>query len=95
VSHFKTPVETLPAPARPSAPPRGLRARLHAWIHGPTLGRDLVIVLCIKLALLMLLKHMFFDHPLAEHMSMPPAAVAAHMLSVPAADSTQRVRHDQ
>jgi hypothetical protein len=56
-----------------------------AWFHGPTLTRDLVVIVAIKFALLMILKYTFFNHPQAENMTMPPAEVARHMLSIPSA----------
>ncbi len=61
-----------------------LRARLLHWARGPTFGRDIVLVLAFKLVLLMTLKYAFFNHPQAENMTMPPAAVAQALLSVPA-----------
>ncbi|MFD1558972.1 cytochrome oxidase putative small subunit CydP [Paraburkholderia silviterrae] len=60
-----------------------LRARFLQWARGPTFGRDIVLVLAFKLVLLMALKYAFFNHPQAENMTMPPAAVAQALLSVP------------
>ena len=91
MSPIQTHTDDVPAPA----PAGWLRAWLIAWVKGPTLGRDLAIVLCIKLVLLMLLKYAFFDHPQAEHMSLPPAVVAARLLSVPTVDATPGVHHDK
>lgn len=66
-------------------PPRpALHARLAGWVRGPTFGRDIAIVPAVKFSLLMVLKYTFFNHPLAENMSMPPALVAQALLSVPA-----------
>jgi type II secretory pathway component PulM len=74
-------------------PRTALRARLAGWARGPTFARDIAIVLAIKLALLMVLKYAFFNHPQAEHMSMPPALVAQALLSVPASHSSQGDQH--
>jgi hypothetical protein len=75
-------------------PPRpALHARLAGWVRGPTFGRDIVIVLAIKFSLLMVLKYTFFNHPLAENMSMPPALVAQALLSVPASHPSQGEQH--
>ncbi|MBU9519891.1 cytochrome oxidase putative small subunit CydP [Burkholderia multivorans] len=74
---------------------RGWRARVVAWAHGPTLARDITLVLILKLILLMSLKYAFFNHPQAEHMSLPPAAVAEKLLSVPAPASTEGDHHDK
>ncbi|WP_028219994.1 cytochrome oxidase putative small subunit CydP [Paraburkholderia oxyphila] len=60
-----------------------LRKRFLQWARGPTFGRDIVLVLAFKLVLLMALKYAFFNHPQAENMTMPPAAVAQALLSVP------------
>jgi hypothetical protein len=60
-----------------------IRKRASAWFHGPTLTRDLVVIVAIKFALLMILKYTFFNHPRAENMTMPPAEVARQMLSIP------------
>jgi hypothetical protein len=60
-----------------------LRTRVLQWVRGPTFGRDIVLVLVIKLVLLMALKYAFFNHPQAENMSMPQAEVAQAILSVP------------
>ena len=57
--------------------------RVSAWFHGPTLTRDMVVIVAIKFALLMILKYTFFNHPQAEDMTMPPAEVARRMLSIP------------
>jgi type II secretory pathway component PulM len=70
-----------------------LRKRLAAWVRGPTLARDIAIVLAIKFALLMVLKYAFFNHPQAEHMSLPPEQVAQALLSVPASHPSQGDQH--
>jgi hypothetical protein len=75
-------------------PPRPtLRTRLAGWVRGPTFGRDIAIVLAIKFALLMVLKYAFFNHPLADNMTMPPALVAQALLAVPATPSSQGDHH--
>ncbi|MEM5399616.1 MULTISPECIES: cytochrome oxidase putative small subunit CydP [Paraburkholderia] len=60
-----------------------LRTRILQWMRGPTFARDIALVLAIKLVLLMALKYAFFNHPQAEDMNMPPAAVAHAILAVP------------
>jgi len=60
-----------------------LRTRILRWARGPTFGRDIALVLAIKLVLLVALKYAFFNHPQAADMNMPPAAVALAILSVP------------
>jgi hypothetical protein len=99
-----TSIDEAPRPAaRPHAPPnepsararRGLAARIVAWARGPTLARDIAAVLTLKLVLLVALKYAFFNHPQAEHMSMPPAAVAQALLSVPATRPSQGADHAQ
>ncbi|WP_408355488.1 MULTISPECIES: cytochrome oxidase putative small subunit CydP, partial [Paraburkholderia] len=44
-------------------------------------------------ALLMALKYAFFNHPQAEHMSLPPEQVAQALLSVPASHPSQGDQH--
>lgn len=78
---------------RNNNPRPGLRKRLAAWARGPTLARDIAIVLAIKFALLMVLKYAFFNHPQAEHMSLPPDQVAQALLSVPAPHPSQGDQH--
>ncbi|WP_233828088.1 cytochrome oxidase putative small subunit CydP [Paraburkholderia sp. ZP32-5] len=60
------------------------RDRFIGWVRGPTLARDLTIILAIKFVLLMALKYTFFNHPQAEHMTLPPEQVARALLSAPA-----------
>ncbi|MFM0732455.1 hypothetical protein PQQ52_18370 [Paraburkholderia sediminicola] len=74
-------------------PRSSLRKRFAAWVRGPTLARDIAIVLAIKFALLMALKYTFFNHPQAEHMSLPPEQVAQALLSVPASHPSQGDQH--
>ncbi|TCW82274.1 hypothetical protein C5O80_21570 [Burkholderia sp. SRS-46] len=79
----------------PATGAAGWRGRIVAWARGPTLARDITIVLIIKLVLLIALKYAFFNHPQAKHMSLPPAAVAEKLLSVPAPASTEGDHHDK
>ncbi|ASV99090.1 cytochrome oxidase putative small subunit CydP [Paraburkholderia aromaticivorans] len=75
-------------------PPRPApRARLAGWVSRRTFKRDIVIVLAVKFALLMALKYTFFNHPQAEHMSLPPEQVAQALLSVPASHPSQGDQH--
>ena len=69
------------------------RGRFTRWVRGPTLARDISIILAIKFALLMALKYTFFNHPQAEHMSLPPEQVAQALLSVPASHPSQGDQH--
>ncbi|TGN96519.1 MULTISPECIES: cytochrome oxidase putative small subunit CydP [unclassified Burkholderia] len=88
-------INKAPAPRPPQATGCGWRARIAAWARGPTLMRDITLVLIVKLILLMSLKYAFFNHPQAEHMSLPPAVVAEKLLSVPAPASTEGDHHDK
>jgi hypothetical protein len=54
---------------------------------------ELIAVLAVKAALLLLLKTLFFSHPAAEDMRMPPAAVAQALLETPV--SAGGARHDR
>ncbi|MGF6570405.1 MULTISPECIES: cytochrome oxidase putative small subunit CydP [Paraburkholderia] len=69
------------------------RQRFTRWVRGPTMARDVAIVLAIKFVLLMALKYTFFNHPQAVHMSMPPEQVAQALLSVPASHPSQGDQH--
>jgi hypothetical protein len=69
------------------------RGRLIRWVRGPTLARDISIILAIKFALLMALKYSFFNHPQAEHMMLPPEQVAQALLSVPAQHPSRGDQH--
>jgi hypothetical protein len=74
-----------------------LRSRWHnrftRWVRGPTLGRDIAIILAIKFVLLMALKFTFFNHPQAQHMTLPPEQVAQALLSVPATHPSRGDQH--
>jgi hypothetical protein len=69
------------------------RNRFISWVRGPTLARDIAIILAIKFVLLMALKYTFFNHPQAEHMMLPPEQVARALLSVPAPHPSQGDQH--
>lgn len=86
--------EPAPPPAQAAAP-IGWRTRIVAWARGPTLMRDITLLLIVKLILLMSLKYAFFNHPQAAHMSLPPAVVAEKLLSVPAPAPTEGDHHDK
>ncbi|WP_321894236.1 cytochrome oxidase putative small subunit CydP [Paraburkholderia heleia] len=70
-------------PASGQRQPSLLRARILQWMRGPTFARDIALVLAVKLVLLVALKYAFFNHPQAQDMNMPPAAVAQAILAVP------------
>jgi hypothetical protein len=67
--------------------------RIARWARGPTFARDITIVLAIKFALLFALKFAFFNHPQAQHMSLPPEQVAQALLSVPASHPSEGDHH--
>ena len=69
------------------------RQRFTRWVRGPTMARDVAIVLAIKFVLLMALKFAFFNHPQAEHMMLPPEQVAQALLSVPAPHPSRGDQH--
>jgi hypothetical protein len=52
--------------------------------RGGSLKFELIAVLVVKAALLFALKELFFSHPAAEHMQLPPADVARALLDLPA-----------
>jgi hypothetical protein len=59
--------------------------------RGGSLKFELIAVLLVKAVLLFALKELFFSHPAAEHMQLPPADVAQALLGTPA--SAQGVPH--
>ncbi|MFM0142324.1 cytochrome oxidase putative small subunit CydP [Paraburkholderia sp. RL18-085-BIA-A] len=69
------------------------RRRFTSWVRGPTFARDIAIILAIKFALLIVLKYSFFNHPQAEHMSLPPEQVSQALLSAPASHPSQGDQH--
>jgi len=69
------------------------RARFTRWARGPTLARDIAIILAIKFVLLMALKFTFFNHPQAQHMMLPPEQVAQALLSVPVPHPSRGDQH--
>jgi uncharacterized membrane protein len=68
--------------ADPGDPAELLRlARWRArWVRLSPLGRDITVVLVVKLAALGLLWWAFFSHPAARPMTVDPAPVDAHLL---------------
>jgi hypothetical protein len=58
---------------------------------GSSLKVELIVVLALKAALLFALKELFFSHPAAENMQLPPAVVAQALLHAPA--SVKGARH--
>jgi hypothetical protein len=70
-----------------------LVARITKWARGPTFARDIALVLVIKFVLLIALKLAFFNHPQAQHMSLPPEQVAQALLSVPASNPSEGDHH--
>ena len=69
------------------------RQWLTRWVRGPTMARDVAVILAIKFVLLMALMYAFFNHPQAQNMSMPPEQVAQALLSVPASHPSQGDQH--
>ncbi len=71
---------------------RNKPARLPPWRArrlrlGP-LGRDLSVVLAIKLAVLVLLWWAFFSHPLAPNMTVAVPRVEAHLVPSPSPEQS-------
>ena len=69
-------VTGTPKNIRPS-----LRRQAGRWVRLSPLGRDLVIILILKLAALALLWWIFFSQPTATHMRVEPSRVEARLLS--------------
>ncbi|NML33194.1 cytochrome oxidase putative small subunit CydP [Paraburkholderia antibiotica] len=69
------------------------RNRFTRWVRGPTLARDIALILTIKFALLMVLKYTLFNHPQAQHMTLPPEQVAQALLSTPAPHPSEGDQH--
>ncbi|QHE90817.1 hypothetical protein PI93_002525 [Pandoraea fibrosis] len=93
-----------PAPSAPVAASRS--AAIVAWLITRWRTRpsrfmiEILIVLAIKVALLFILKHAFFDAPMARHMQLPPDVVARALIGPQAVEAqsptpSQGVRHDQ
>lgn len=74
---MSTPRSLSRSPHPPSA------NRLLGWLRQRPLARDLTVILCIKLVLLIWIKYTFFNHPQAPHMSLPPSVVAHQLLDTP------------
>lgn len=64
-----------------------LLTNIHRWVRNRSFSRDVAVVLAVKLALLIVLKLAFFNHPQAANLSMPPAEVARALISVPVPDT--------
>lgn len=96
-----------PKPPAPTAPVAASRAAaLVAWLIRRWRTRpsrfmvEILIVLAIKVVLLFILKHAFFDAPMAKHMQLPPDVVARALIGpqaveAPSPTPSQGVRHDQ
>lgn len=93
-----------PAPSTPVAASRC--AAIIAWLIRRWRTRpsrfmvEILIVLAIKVVLLFILKHAFFDAPMAKHMQLPPDVVARALIGpqaveAPSPTPSQGVRHDQ
>ncbi|MFJ2992245.1 cytochrome oxidase putative small subunit CydP [Pandoraea sp. NPDC087047] len=103
-SSLKPPATAAPAAASPgnATTASGLLAWMaRRWRTRPSrFALEILIVLAIKVVLLFILKHAFFDAPMAKHMQLPPDVVARALIgpqAVEAQSSTQSqgVRHDQ
>lgn len=74
---------------------------IRRWRTRPSrFALEILIVLAIKVVLLFILKHAFFDAPMAKHMQLPPDVVARALLGPQAVEAqsptkNQGVRHDQ
>lgn len=69
-------------------------ARCRHWLRQRPLGRDIAIVLLVKIALLAVIKFAFFNRPAAERMHLPPNEVARALLS-PQIAQQEGARHAQ
>ncbi|AKC72203.2 cytochrome oxidase putative small subunit CydP [Pandoraea oxalativorans] len=74
---------------------------IRRWRTRPSrFALEILIVLAIKVVLLFILKHAFFDAPMARHMQLPPDVVARALIGPQAVEvqsptKNQGVRHDQ
>lgn len=95
-----------PSSLKPPAPVAGSRSAVAAWLIRRWRTRpsrfmvEILIVLAIKVVLLFILKHAFFDAPMAKHMQLPPDVVARALIGPQAVEAqstttSQGVRHDQ
>ncbi|SUA79675.1 cytochrome oxidase putative small subunit CydP [Pandoraea pnomenusa] len=95
-----------PATAAPAVAPRPVASGVVAWLVRRWRNRpsrfmfEILIVLAIKVVLLFILKHAFFDAPMAKHMQLPPDVVARALIGPQAVEAqsptpSQGVRHDQ
>ncbi|VVE81314.1 cytochrome oxidase putative small subunit CydP [Pandoraea sputorum] len=89
-----------------SAPPTPAATGIVAWMirrwrtRPSRFALEILIVLAIKVVLLFVLKHAFFDAPMAKHMQLPPDVVARALIGPQAVEAqsptkNQGVRHDQ
>ncbi|VVD97570.1 hypothetical protein PCA20602_01968 [Pandoraea capi] len=86
-----------------AAPPASgaLAWMIRRWRTRPSrFALEILIVLAIKVVLLFILKHAFFDAPMAKHMQLPPDVVARALIGPQAVEAqsptkNQGVRHDQ
>ncbi|VVE75411.1 cytochrome oxidase putative small subunit CydP [Pandoraea sputorum] len=89
-------------PAQPAPAATGIVAwMIRRWRTRPSrFALEILIVLTIKVVLLFVLKHAFFDAPMAKHMQLPPDVVARALIGPQAVEAqsptkNQGVRHDQ
>ena len=66
-----------PAPRAESPPTHGLlrHSRFGRWWRSSPLGRDILLILVVKVVVLYALWFAFFRAPVARHMTMDPKAV--------------------
>jgi len=58
------------------------------WVRLGPLGRDLTVILAVKLVALVLLWWAFFSHPAAQHMTVPVPRVEAHVVPSPSPEQS-------
>ncbi|MGR9580584.1 cytochrome oxidase putative small subunit CydP [Pandoraea sputorum] len=94
------PAAAIPGQPEPAA--TGIVAwMIRRWRTRPSrFALEILIVLAIKVVLLFVLKHAFFDAPMAKHMQLPPDVVARALIGPQAVEAqsptkNQGVRHDQ
>lgn len=105
-SSLKPPATATPVAASRSVAAISIAAISIAWLIRRWRTRpsrfmaEILIVLAIKVVLLFILKHAFFDAPMAKHMQLPPDVVARALIGPQAVEAqsptpSQGVRHDQ
>jgi hypothetical protein len=100
-SSLKPPAPAAPVAASRSAPSTPIAWLIRRWRTRPSrFMAEILIVLAIKVVLLFILKHAFFDAPMAKHMQLPPDVVARALIGPQAVEAqpptpSQGVRHDQ